>query len=325
MTVALVRPHLLALALVFTGSGQAAGAQDSGAQVAQEQAADVNDRPTLIPSKPTSIPFELRDNLVVVHTTVNGKEQSAVLDSGSSVVLFDNRAAEAHGINKGQSAGDIAGAGPQAQQLRQVNVASLAVGPVRFAKLPGHSSNLEQLSKSAGFPVELLIGAPAFKYGAVRVDYRRKRVTFGPSGSIGKCAAPIPISVDYDVPVIDAEIRPTPTSEPVRLKLVLDLGTRHQAIILGGPFVRSDAGKALIDSGTAQQVGHGTGGELQGSVARIAELRLGTMTFTGLEAALSSGAAAFEAGVIDGSLGVPLWRTSVITFDYPAKTLCIEK
>ncbi|WP_420137310.1 hypothetical protein, partial [Sphingomonas sp.] len=172
---------------------------------------------------------------------------------------------------------------------------------------------------------EVLIGAPAFKYGAVRVDYRRALISFGPSGSFGRCAAPIPLTIVSDIPMVEAEIRPTPTADPVKLKLVVDLGTRHQALMIGGPFLRSEVGKKLFAAGKLQQVGHGTGGQVQGSVAPIAELRLGGTAITGVEAALSSGVKAFEIGLFDGSLGVPLWKSGAITFDYPAKTICIER
>ena len=228
------------------------------------------------------------------------------------------------GLAAKESIGDAAGAGAQAQQLRPIEIAALTVGPLGFEKLPGLSANLEQLSSSAGFPIDLIIGAPAFKYGAVRIDYRRELITFGPSGSLGKCAAPIPLAIVSDIPMVEAEVRTTPNAEPVKLKLVVDLGTRHNALMIGGPFVRSEAGKALIASGKVQQVGHGTGGQVQGSVAPIAEMRLGETVIPGGEAALSTGVKAFEIGLFDGSLGVPLWKAGAITFDYPAKTLCIE-
>lgn len=317
--------HLsLATALICCGVAQATFAQSSPDHGAEGSIASVNDRPTLAPTKRANIPFALRDNLVVIHATLNGRKQSAVLDSGASTMIIDRRKAAALGLHEGQSIGDAAGAGPQAQQLRPVNVASLGVGPLRFANLAGQSSNLEQLSTSAGFPIDVLIGAPAFKYGAVQVDYRRKRVTFGPSGSMGKCANPIPLATVYDVPVVEVEIRPTAMSQPVRLKLVVDLGTRHRAVMIGGPFARSEIGKTLIASGKTQPIGHGIGGQVQGGLAQIAELRLGGQKISGLEVALSSGVAAFETGFIDGSLGVPLWKSGRISFDYPAQTLCIE-
>ena len=319
----LVLPVLLA-AGVWAGP---ANSQTSASKDKQEQwqsEANDRDRPIQAPEKPISVPFELRDNLIALDVALNGRRHSAVLDSGSGALLVDQRTTAALGLATADSIGEAAGAGAQAQQLRPIDIATLQVGPLSFEKLPGLSANLEQLSSSAGMPIEVLVGAPAFKYGAVRVDYRRKLITFGPSGSIGKCAAPIPLTIISDVPMVEAEIRPTPASDPVKLKLVVDLGTRHNALMIGGPFVRSEAGKALIASGKAQQVGHGTGGQVQGSVASVAEMRLGGTVIPGVEAAITSGVRAFEIGLFDGSLGVPLWKAGAITFDYPAKTLCIE-
>ncbi|WP_300112433.1 aspartyl protease family protein [Sphingobium sp.] len=324
MKFGLVLAALLATG-VWTGP---ANSQNSSSQDKQEQwQSEANDRyrPAHAPGKPASIPFKLRDNLVAIDVTLNGRRQSAVLDSGSGALVVDQRTTTALGLAVKEPIGDAAGAGAQAQQLRPVEIAALNIGPLGFKELPGLSANLEQLSSSAGFPIDLIIGAPAFKYGAVRVDYRKQLISFGPSGSLGKCAAPIPLTIVSDIPMVEAEIRTMPNADPVKLKLVVDLGTRHQALMIGGPFVRSEAGKALIASGKVQQVGHGTGGQVQGSVAAVAELRLGGTVFPGVEAALSSGVKAFEIGLFDGSLGVPLWKAGTITFDYPAKTLCIER
>ena len=303
-----------------------ANAQTSAKQDQQEQwqsEANARDRPAQTPDRPVSIPFKLRDSLVAIDVTLNGRRLSAVVDSGSGALVVDQRTTAALGLAVAESIGEVAGAGAQAQQLRPIEIADLKVGPLGFEKLPALSANLEQLSSSAGFPIEVIIGAPAFKYGAVRIDYRRELITFGPSGNF-KCAAPIALAIVSDIPMVEAEIRPTPTADPVKLKLVVDLGTRNQALMIGGPFVRSEAGKALIASGKVQQVGHGTGGQVQGSVASVAEMRLGGTVISGVEAALSSGVGAFEIGLFDGSLGVPLWKAGAITFDYPAKTLCIE-
>lgn len=309
---------------IWAGSADAQTSPPHDQQDQWQSEANERDRPARTPGKPSSVPFKLRDNLVALDVTLNGRRQSAVLDSGSGALVVDQRTTTALGLAAKESIGDAAGAGAQAQQLRPIEIAALNVGPLRFEMLPGLSVNLEQLSSSAGFPIDLIIGAPAFKYGAVRVDYGRELITFGPSGSLGKCAAPIPLTIVSDIPMVEAEIRPTPNADPVKLKLVVDLGTRHQALMIGGPFVRSEAGKALIASGKVQQVGHGTGGQVQGSVAHVAEMRLGGTVIPGVEAALSSGVKAFEIGLFDGSLGVPLWKAGSITFDYPAKTLCIE-
>jgi hypothetical protein len=275
------------------------------------------------PEAVASIPFELIDNLVVVEANINGRAQRSVLDSGASVIVVDQFFSQDLGLSEQQSIGEVAGAGAQAQQLRPVEISSLMVGPLRLAHVPSYSVNLEHLTASAGFPIALLLGSPVFKDGAVSVDYVRRQVSFGPTGSLGECEDPIPMAIVHDVPMVEVQLKPTPESEPVHLKLIVDLGTRHRAMVIGGPFVRSPVGRALMQTAAMQKVGHGTGGKVEGSVARMAEVMLGSSRVTDLEVALTPGVAAFESGAFDGSLGVPLWKNGVITFDYPAQVLCI--
>lgn len=272
-----------------------------------------------------SIPFRLRDNLVVVDVKINGRSQPAVLDSGAGALIVGRGLAKTLGLRHGRADGEVAGAGPQAQQLIPTTISELRVGPLKFGDVPAQVVDLGQLSSSAGFPVELLIGAPAFKSGFVRIDYRRRLVTFGPSGGGAPCAAPIPLSVVHDVPVVEAELRSKREAAPVRLRLVVDIGNRHRALMIGGGFIRSQAGRDFASSGTAQQVGHGTGGGVQGSLARAAELRLAGIVLQDVEVALTPGVAAFEESGLDGAIGVPVWQSGAITFDYAAGRLCIER
>jgi len=278
-----------------------------------------------MPSQPQVIPFELKDNLVRIEVEVNGRKHSGVLDSGAGAILVDRQVSAGLGLQEGSPAGDAAGAGAEAKALMPVTIARLVAGPLAFADVAGYAMDLGHLSSSAQFPVDVLLGAPAFKYGAVSVDYAHQQVTFGPSGSGVECAAPIPLDVVHDAPVVELEVWPSLDQPPVRLKVLVDLGTRHGALVLGGPFVRSEVGKALVQGGVSKQVGHGVGGEVQGTVARVAEVRAGTTRFGALDVSLTSNVPAFEQGVIDGTLGVPLWSGGVIAFDYPRRQICITR
>lgn len=297
----------------------------SGHSASEGPALDISDRPVSMPRAPVSVDFKLRDNLVTLIAMIDGREHEVVLDSGASGIIVDQAFARRYNLVENLDGGDVAVGGGQAQQVRPVQLASLVVGPLRFAKLSDYSTTLSQLSASAGFPVDLLVGAPAFKHGVVSIDYKRHRVTFGPIGSAPRCSKPIPLEIIHDVPVVTAQLQPKAGSATVSLKLIVDLGTRHQSVAIGGPFVRSAVGQSLIRSGTAQKVGHGIGGGVRGTIARVAELRLGQAVVADLDVALSSEASAFEAGAVDGSLGVPFWKDAVITFNYPDRSLCIER
>ncbi len=298
-------------------------AQDSAVQQAPAVVPLEPDRPVHMPSGPLTMPFELKDNLVRIEVEVNGRKQSGVLDSGAGAILVDRKVSQELGLREGGPAGAAAGGGEEAKPLSPVTLAHLAAGPLRFENVAGYALDLGHLSSSAGFPVDVLLGAPAFKYGAVSVDYARRQVTFGPSGSAGRCAAPIPMEILHDAPVVEIDLQTARDEPPVRLKVLVDLGTRHSALVLGGPFVRSEAGKALARGGIAKKVGHGVGGQVQGTVARVPEVRIGSTRFGELEVSLTSDVPVFEQGTIDGTLGVPLWSDGAITFDYPGRHICI--
>jgi len=320
----------IALATTAGVPAYAATAADQSRQDASTQQPSAaspleSDKPVRMPSEPQVIPFELKDNLVRIEVEVNGRKHSGVLDSGAGAILVDRQVSAGLGLQEGSPISDAAGAGAEAKALMPVTIAKLVAGPLAFADVVGYAMDLGHLSSSAQFPVDVLLGAPAFKYGAVSVDYANQEVTFGPSGSAGKCTAPIPLDVVHDAPVVEIEVWPSMDQPPVHLKVLVDLGTRHGALVLGGPFVRSEVGKALVQGGISKQIGHGVGGEVLGTVARVPEVRVGSTRFGALEVSLTSNVPAFEQGAIDGTLGVPLWRDGVISFDYPRRQLCITR
>lgn len=311
-----VRGALLA-ALLVAGSGRAGS-------TALEQDAPTSREPAAPPaSEVTVIPFELADNLVRIPVDVNGQRRTGVLDSGAGAVLVDRQVSRALGLSEGASAGDAAGGGNDAKQLLPVTIPRLAAGPFRFEDVAAYAVDLGNLSSSAGFPVDVLLGAPAFQDGTISVDYARRQVTVDRSGATVDCVSPIPLEIVHGTPVIEIEVRPTEGELPVRLKVMVDLGTRHSALVLGGAFVRSELGQRLLRTALAKEIGFGVGGAVKGAAVRVAEVRAGASSFGPLEVSLTSDVPAFEGTGIDGTLGVPLWNGGVIAFDYPGRRLCL--
>ncbi|MCW6536891.1 retropepsin-like aspartic protease [Sphingomonas lycopersici] len=308
-------------AFLLVGGAQAgslASAQDAPASASREPAPRTA-------SEVTVIPFELADNLVRISVEVNGQRRSGVLDSGAGAVLIDRRVSRELGLGENGSAGDAAGGGNEAKKLLPVTIARLSAGPFRFEDLVAYAVDLSNLSFSAGFPIDVLLGAPAFQNGTVSVDYARRQVTVDRSGATVACASPIPLEIVHEAPIIAIDVRPTAGERPVRLKVLVDLGTRHNALVLGGAFVRSEAGKRLLGKAVAKEIGYGVGGAVKGTVVRIADVRAGAASFGSLETGLTSDVPAFEGTGIDGTLGVPLWNGGVIAFDYAGRRLCITR
>lgn len=282
--------------------------------------------PSIMAASPQSqsIPFLLQDNLVRLPAVVNGRQVVAVLDSGAGAVLVDKPVTDRLNVTAGAAAGVGAGGGTGAQDLFAVKIALLRVGSMELSDIAGYAIDLGHLTTSAGFPVEALLGYPLFEKSVVKIDYPHRTVAFDRSGVAAACAHPVPLEIVNNTPVATVMMKPSEDASPVKLRMVVDLGSRHFAAMIGGPFLRSDVGKALWTRGTPRQVGTGVGGVVNGSATSVAELRIGGQVFRQQQIALTPEVRAFDMGFIDGSLGVPLWNNRTITFDYAHRRLCLS-
>ncbi len=199
------------------------------------------------------------------------------------------------------------------------------MGPFQASEPTAYAMDLGGLSTSAGFQIDVLVGQPAFADRYITIDYPTRRVTFGPVGQAASCTTPIPLTIVNGVPLVEVQLRPVSGADPVTLKMIVDLGTRHAIALIGGPFLKTEAGKRLLEAGKPQKIGTGTGGEIQGVFVQVESLTLGPRLLKHPQIGLTGQVKAFEVGFADGSLGVPFWKGGAITFDYAHKALCLDR
>lgn len=271
----------------------------------------------------TEIPFQLEDNLIRVPVIINGSKVDAVLDSGTGSFGLDRAFASSLGLRSGAKSGDIPGGGA-AVPMFPVDLAHVDFGPERLSHIAGTAFDMGSLTASAGFPVKALLGQPVFLPQPISIDYPGRKILFLPAGTNLSCADPIPFELVGGVPVIAVSLQATPTSKARTLHLFVDLGTRHYAALLGGPFLDTATGKNLDEKGKPTQVGTGTGGTISGTVVKVSSLTVGGHDFSNLEIALTRQVGAFSMGIADGALGVPLWEEGTISFDYPHRQICLN-
>jgi hypothetical protein len=273
------------------------------------------------PAQQTTIPFHLNDNLIRVPVTLNGQPLDAVLDSGTGGLAIDHAFAESLHLDIGPTIGMVPGGG-EPEPMYPVILDHLDFGPEHLSFTPAVAVDLSHLSASAGFPVHLLLGLPIFRQSVLRVDYPARTLTF--LAEPPPCADPIPFSLYGGAPLVAANVVATAGGAPRTLHLIVDLGTRHAAVLLGGPFLETADGQALQAAGHAAQLGTGTGGVVMGTLASIAGLTVGIHHFSNVAIGLTHHVGILEKGVADGTLGVPLWQSGVVTFDYARSTVCFD-
>jgi hypothetical protein len=273
---------------------------------------------------PVTLPFQLQDNLIRIPVTLNGQTMDAVLDSGTGGIGIDYAFAQSLHLDLGAPIGMAPGGGSEPEPMYPVILDHLDFGPEHLSFAPSIALNLGHLSDSAGFPVRLLLGLPVFRESVIRVDYPARTLTFLPASPAPPCADAVRFTLYGGAPLIAATVTPAPGAPPQTLHLIVDLGTRRYAAMLGGKYIDTPAGRALQAAGHPAQVGTGTGGAVQGTVASITRLTVGSRSFANLTIALTHSVGILEKGVADGTLGVPLWQNGAVTFDYARKTVCFD-
>lgn len=276
-----------------------------------------------VAAAPQTIRFQLRDNLISVSAAINGEHVNAVLDTGTGTIAVSTSLAARLGLKLGQSARQAEGGGTGDQSLFPVTLRRVQLGPVDLHDVQGFAINLDSISSSAGLKIDALMGYPIFSDHVVRIDYGKQRISIQPGTAALACQNPVPFRIIDDGPVVVAQVRIRPGGKTHTVHLVVDLGSRHYNY-LGSNFLRTGPGKTLYAGGPQQVVGNGAGGRVKGVVTKVAELDIGAQRFHDVTFALTTQVKAFNLKEIDGSLGVPLWKGGVITFDYPRKQLCIQ-
>jgi Aspartyl protease len=274
----------------------------------------------------TSIRFTLQDNLIRIPARINGQTVSAVLDSGSSWIALDQLVSDRLKIAHAQAGGDSGGAGAKAHAAYPLRIDTLQAGPLQLSQVPGMATDLQSLTTSAGFPIDVILGAPVFEHQVISIDYPGRRISFSAAAPPSFCRNPVPLKLlGGAVPIVEVKLLPSASSAPVTLQMVVDLGTRHYAAVVGGPFLRTTTGTTLLSKGVSKQIGMGTGGAVQGTAVQISALEMAGQHYGPLEIALTDQVKVLEQYSLDGTLGVPLWSSGVIVFDYPHERLCLSK
>ena len=267
--------------------------------------------------------FTLEDNLVHVTAVLDGKPVSAVLDSGTSQIIVDVQMATRLGIPISASNNTAVGAGRGSQALYPLKLAVLDFKRIVLHDVSASALSLLPFSQSARFHVDAILGGPLFQNHTISVDYPHQTIVLDDPKPT-RCENPLPVELISGVPVLKVELQTLPGSPKRVLHLVVDMGTRHFAALLGGKVLDTEDVQQLTRGVTLQQIGTGSGGKSMGRVADVYRMTIGNKVYPGLSVAFTRDVKAFNSGVIDGTLGVPLWKGAVISFDYPHQRVCIS-
>jgi len=260
---------------------------------------------------------------LMIPVTVDGVRGTAIVDTGSPVVLLDPSTFVDAGLPDGGGA-----------------VPTLTVGALTFPGAYVVGANLIA-SPDPSIPLGASLGCGILCNFAVSLDYRDATLTLGASSPPPNVASPgtsVPFTLSGGGSVTISGVSGSVLFPPSRIVVEVTLeGTPHTFVVdTGSSFVtvRGSLFRALVADGRGEISGIGTatvGQQSSSAVTRLRSFGVGGASVAGLVAAedpsidATLDSVAAEVGqTIDGLVGGSYLRSFFVTIDYPGSALHLQ-
>ncbi len=266
----------------------------------------------------TMVPFELINNHIYIHASVDGQPVRMLVDTGGLNMLTPAAAKRLGLTSEGTLA--AAGAGAEKADLGFAHGKTLTVGDVTLAKPLFYVIDTGKLEQVEGEPFDGLVGFELFSRLRVRIDYPKHELSLiapaaftPPAGAVA-----VPIEMADRTPIVQGSIDGIPG------RFWIDTGSRSSLTTMA-KFTRDHdlAGKYHPKFETV--TGWGVGGPARSSPVRFHEVTIGKAVVHEVVGDLFTGdKGAFADPDAAGNVGGGILHRFVVTFDYTGKVMYLE-
>nr|WP_255482545.1 aspartyl protease family protein [Rhodanobacter sp. MP7CTX1] len=263
----------------------------------------------------TRVPFDLANNHIYIDGSVNGKPVRLMFDTGAGNLLTPAAAKRLGLTSEGKLASG--GVGEQLNNRGFARAKEVRVGAATLADPVFAVTNLGDLPKVEGVPLDGLVGYEMFRRFGVTIDYAKKQITF----SEPKKFTPPPgaAALTFDLDGHYAVISGTLDGVPVRV--IVDTGSRG-SLVMTAAFVHAHDLITKYGASPEAVTGWGVNGGSRGRPARFGTLRLGDFDIDGVAGDLFVGD---KGGLANpdwsGDLGGGVLHRFTVAFDYANKKI----
>ncbi len=224
------------------------------------------------------IPFEYKNNLMVVNLVFNGVfPLEFIFDTGAEHTIFSKKKiTDLLGI-KYHRKFTIYGSDMNVKLIAylvrgiQLKIADLTLSNHSMLVLEKDYFHFEEI---AGMTIHGILGSDVFRSFIVKIDFKKNQISLFKPKSFKenlKKYEKIPIEIFKHKPYITATTR-FPNDSTLQLKLLLDTGASIPLLL----HTNTDRRMVLPDNLIRGNIGMGLGGFLEGAVGRINELKIGS-------------------------------------------------
>lgn len=262
-------------------------------------------------SAETAYPVEYSGGRIFVPVIVNGRPASGLLDSGAEMTVVDDGFAARAGLAlEGSEQAKGTGGRVEARFAKGVNLAAAGIGlPARTVAV----IDLEDVgARLIGRPIEVVLGREFFDAGRLRIDLRAARIA-----SLSRRAKPA--GARFKLTTLHGiETFPASVEGHAPAAAHFDLGNGGDVLI--GKAYADRIGLTAPGRIVGRRAGGGLGGEIQRDIVTLKTLRIGTETFTDVQAAIDPGE-----GAADINIGTSILAHFLIVTDFPQHALWLQR
>src|SRR5215469_2440948 len=245
------------------------------------------------------LPLQLLSNhILVVQGLLNGQPSKLVIDTGARPTAVDSATAERLGLrsNEGRS-GTVAVVGGRVPAYLSM-LSDVELGPIHVNLLPVVVTSLSWIRQQTGVDVDAVVGWDVLANCTVQIDYRAKRISFGPVRVRG---TQVPLVEDSGMPTVEASL------DGKKIRLLLDTG--GSGIVLFPALLSKTVNRAF--GGTTARLNN-LAGEKDLQQIRLKNLTIGAADMSGRMALIAGDPKCCS---FQGILGISALQFDRVTFD----------
>jgi PDZ domain/Aspartyl protease len=275
--------------------------------------------PVAPPTPLTVLPFDPYGGAIYVPSVINGDSAWLMFDTGLPHTGLDREWAQAIGAIPAPGAGARA-APPVTTVLDTLRLGDIALHTYPVALYP-----LRPVSEASGRLQRGLVGDDVMQRFTVEIDFQQRQVRLydperyhyaGP-GTV------VPFTADADLPLLSGSVK-IRGQRAIPARLLLDTGASGLCLILTTPFV-AQHGLSKVSPAIEAPIGTGLAGELHGLIARLQELRVGSLRVQFPTTGLGGEHKGFLGRTdIDGVIANAVFEGSRVIVDYARRRVIVE-
>ncbi|MBI1223952.1 MAG: hypothetical protein GC192_01830 [Bacteroidetes bacterium] len=265
------------------------------------------------PYLPTTTNFELIRGMVVVQAELDGSIANFILDTGSPMMILNEKNAISADFQANNLQGGMRG--------EWKNIDMFAWAGVRKFDLKALTTDISALEMVTGKPIAGLIGYDFLEDFELLIDFDRLLVTLVPAGAVAKMEdwslrKIVPFTFAGHLPVIEAKIG------DVQLRLGLDTGCNTN--MLNNSKAEELDAELVTPVSNAGVIGM-SGESININAADVVETNIGGLNFWNMRFVFSdiSHLQNLVDNGVDGLLGFPFFKSGKFSLNYTARTISI--